>query len=169
MIAVMGGALAASAWTPALADEPPFALVSVSLYLPDAQMKERGPTSEDLKAYLANLVDHAKAVLTAAPAQAGVSGAIVVGLKPPGRSRVWLWSNDKTRQHGLSTLLKAPLEALPGPFVSGWNAFALNFKAWGGDTSPIPQMPIPDEWNLALRSQGGGTIPDDALHAVWPN
>ena len=169
MIAVMGGALAASAWTPALADDGPFALVSISLYLPDQAMKDRGPEPAELQLYVASLVDHAKAILTAAPAQPGVTGAIVVGLKPPGRSRIWLWSNDKTRQHGLSTLLKAPLEALPGPFVSGWNAFALNFKAWGGDNSPAVQMPVPDEWSLALRSQGGGMLPDDALQAVWPN
>ncbi len=169
MIAVMGGALAASAWTPALANDSAFTLAAVSLYLSDQAMKDRGPSPEELKAYIATLVEHANAVLAAAPAQAGVTGAVVVGLKPPSRSRIWLWSNDKTRQHGLSTLLKAPLEALPAPFVSGWNAFALNFKAWGGDMSPVPQMPIPDYWNLALRSQGGGMIPDDALQAVWPN
>jgi hypothetical protein len=165
----MGAGLATAIAAPAWADDAVFKLVSISLYLPHQAMAERGPTSDELTAYIAALTDAAKAALAAAPKQAAVSSSIVVGLKAPGRSRVWIVGGGLEAQRALAGLMKTPLEAVRAPPVSGWNAFALNFDAWGGAGAPVAAMPIPDEWRLAMQAQGGGMLPDDALKAVWPN
>ena len=165
----MMGALAASAAAArAWAGDDAFKLVSISLYLPDQTMQERGPDEKALAAYIEALVGAAKAALAAAPKQAGTTASIVVGLKAPGRSRVWIVGGGIANQRALTALLKAPLEAVPAPPVTGWNALALNFDVWGGGGAPTAKMPIPDEWRLAMQAQGGGMLPDDALKAVWP-
>jgi len=170
MLAATGAILATVSAAPAwAADDTVLKLVSISLYLSKDIMAERGPTTDELSDYVKALTDAARAVLAASPKQAGVSTSIVVGLRPPARSRVWIVGGGLAAQRGLTSLLKAPLEALRAPPVSGWNAFAINVELWGGG-GPLAdaEMPVPDEWRLALQAQGGGVLPDDALRAVWP-
>ena len=160
------GALAAAA-APAFASTDAFRLTSLALYLPDVALRERGPDAEALTAFIDAIKAAANAELAGGPAEPGVSGSIVAGMKPPAKSRFWVVLADRPRAAALQARLKAPLEAIPPPTVRGWNAVAINFDAWGGDGKPHPPaMPIPDEWLRAVP-RGGGMLPDTALEAIW--
>jgi len=153
-----------------MADTPAFRITSIVLYLPNQAMVERGPPAQALIAYLDALKAKASLVLAQAQPQVGASGALVVGLKPPAQSRVWIVMADKSRKAEFVSLMKAPLEAIQPPAVVGLNAFALNFDAWGGAQPPVaPGYPIPDEWMEAMRHSGGGMLPDAPMKAVWPD
>jgi hypothetical protein len=168
--------LSATAWAGAKAvraAEPPakaFAATTMSLYLPEETMLERGPPTSLLVDYVKALLAAAEKAVAAAPVGRGASGALVVALKPPGRSRVWVMVGDGAREAEFTTLFKGPLEAVPPPAgVRDVDAFALQFNVWGGGT-PLPSasVPVPAEWLRALP-KGGGMLPDDALRVVWPN
>jgi hypothetical protein len=169
----LGSGLALAAASGARAAEPAatFTMVSIALYLPENAMVERGPPVEPLVAYFKALVAAADAVLAAGPPQPGATGALVVALKPPARSRVWLMVGDVARTGAFTSALKGPLEAVPAPAVNGYNAFAINFTAWGGGAplprSPMP-LPIPDEWLKAMTGDGG-VLPDSVLKVLWPD
>ena len=162
--------LAGAAW-PARAFDHAFQITSLVLYLPNQALVERGPPVADLTAYINALKAKADAVLTQAPAGVGASGSLVIGLKPPARSRVWIVMPDKTRQPEFAALLKGPLEAIQAPAVQGLNAFAINFNAWGGAQPPPKQTyPVPDEWVEAMRKSGQtGILPDAPMRMVWPD
>jgi len=169
LLVAMGGTLASAIWAPVQAADESFALTSIALYLPEQALEERGPSAAVLSAYIEALIAQAKTALAAAPKQRGVSGSIVVGLKPPAQSRVWIMASNAGAQTALTALLKASLEATSPPAVKNWNAFALNFNAWGGGPAVASTLPVPDEWRRALDAQGGGMLPDSALSAIWPN
>ena len=164
---VTAGALAGlSATNATAADSHAFAITSIVLYLPEQAVEARGPSKEGFEKFIGALVARANALMSGAP-RPGMPAALVVGLKPPARSRVWLVANDKPREAELTTLLKAPLEAILAPPVTGFNAFALNFNAWGGNGPNSMGYPIPDEWKHALVH--GGMLPDDAFKIIWPD
>ena len=167
LIRGVGSALSVLGANRAMAQTPAhFALTSVALYLPEQAMRERGPTTDALIEYIDKLKARAETVLRSSPKIPGCHAAIVVALKPPAKSRVWLASTNKTNQVLLSVALKAPLEMVVPPAVMGINAFALNFDANGGDGSvAAATLPVPDEWQQALPN--GGMLPDDAVRAVW--
>lgn len=147
-----------------------FATTNLSLYLPDDVMAQRGPPTSLLAPYVRALIAAADKAISALPPGRGASGAFVVALKPPGRSRVWIMIGDPARQAEFTALLKGPLEAVPAPGgVRDVNAFAISFNAWGGG-APLASasLPVPDEWRRALP-KGGGVLPDDALRGAWPN
>jgi len=169
LTAMGAGLIVVEAW-PALADTPAFQISSLALYLPNQAMVERGPSAKDLIAYIDALKDRANAILAQAQGRTGASGSLVVGLKPPAQSRLWVVMADKSRKAEFVTLLKAPLEGVQGPTVVGLNAFAINFNAWGGAQPPVsPTYPIPDEWLEVMRRGGGGMLPDSPMKAVWPD
>jgi hypothetical protein len=165
------GAMAAVGGTGAAAGPNPFVVTTVVLYLPDRALRERGPPPEALADYIKSLEARANAVLAALPGGRGVSGAVVVGLKPPARSRIWVMAGEKSREAELTAALKAPLESVSPPAVQGFNAFALNFDAWGGGSalfpSSSPPVPVPEEWRRALPH--GGILPDAVFRAIWPD
>ncbi len=145
-----------------------FTMTSITLYLPNEALRERGPSVEALAGYVKALVAKANGILTAAPRGRGATGALVVGLKPPARSRLWVMVGDSSRKSEFVRALKAPLEAVPPPSVRGFNAFAINFNAWGGGTplaEPLP--PVPQEWRRVITHEG--VLPDVAFEAVWPD
>ncbi len=144
-----------------------FALASGVLYLPAEAMSQRGLPADVLAGYMKSLVAKADEVLGLSPPDAGVSGALVVALKPPARSRIWIVAGDTAREPKLTSLLKGPLEAMPAPNVSGYIAFALNFDSWGGGHRLVLPMPIPDEWRRAMSHSG--VLPDDVLKVIWPD
>jgi hypothetical protein len=143
-----------------------FKMTSIALYLPDHAMAERGPSTELLVAYIKALVSRANEVLASQPPGPGVSGAVVMGLKPPNQSRMWLVVGDKTRKADVLSILKGPLEGVPAPAVNGLNAFAINFDLWGGGVRPVMPLPLPDEW---LPVMTGSILPDGPLKALWPD
>ncbi len=157
--AVAGGAAAKPA--------PAFALASAVLYQPGEAMLRRGLPADVLAGYMKSLVAKADEVLGGSPPTAGVSGALVVALKPPARSRLWIMAGDKAREPELASLLKGPLESAPSPSVTGFIAFAINFDAWGGGRRLVFPMPIPDEWRRAMSHSG--VLPDDVLKVIWPD
>jgi hypothetical protein len=169
LLTLLGAVITAlAAARPTLADEPVFKIKSVAFYLPADAIELRGPQVDAAGAYIGALKKAATSALAAAPRLAGVSASIVVGLKAPGRSRIWIVGGGLPAQRALSMLLKAPLEAVPAPPVTDWDAFAISFDAWDGGGVPPDPLPVPDEWRLAVQAQGGGMLPDDALKAVWP-
>jgi hypothetical protein len=167
----MGAGLAAAHAWPAMAETRAFQIASLVLYLPNQAMVERGPPAQALIAYIDALKDKANTILSQTPNQAGASGSLVVGLKPPAQSRVWVVMADKSRKAEFVSLLKAPLEQVQAPQLTGLNAFAINFNAWGGAQPPVPPgYPIPDEWIEAMkRIGGGGIMPDAPMKAAWPD
>jgi hypothetical protein len=168
ILAGASSALAATA-TPAFAATDAFKLTSLTLYLPDVALRQRGPDAEALAAFIDAIKAAANAELSRGPPEPGVSGSLVAGMKPPAKSRFWVILPDRQRAAALQARLKGPLEAIPAPTVRGWNAVAINFDAWGGDGKPHPPtMPIPDEWLRAVP-RGGGMLPDTALEAIWPD
>ena len=163
----IGGVSALALPTWAAGTNSSFQMVSIVLYLPDQAMWERGPTVEALAAYVKGLVSRANETLAAQPPRPGVSGAVVMGLKPPSQSRMWLVLGDNKRQGELASILQAPLESVPAPSVSGLNAFAINFDAWGGGERLPSQIPVPDEWARVMNSPG--ILPDAPMRKLWPN
>jgi hypothetical protein len=146
-----------------------FRMDSIALYLPEVAMKERGPSVDELVAFIKALVAKANDALEAKPKGRGASGALVVALKPPARSRIWIMVGDEAREAEFVGLLKPPLEAVPSPSVSGYNAFAINFSAWGGGGPPVAgPLPLPKEWRDAMGT-AGGRLPDDVLKVLWPD
>jgi hypothetical protein len=148
---------------------PAFVMTSIALYLPNKAMVQRGPSVEDLSNYIRALVSKADSVLSAHGPTPGASGALVVALKPPARSRLWVMVGDEAREGEFTTALQAPLEAVPPPSVTGVNAFAINFDAWGGG-QPLRShpLPVPDQWIQALPKKGG-ILPDAPLSVLWPD
>jgi len=178
LLLFMSAVALATAFAARAADPPPkaasppsaFVATNLALYLPDQVMLERGPPTEVLAPYVRALIAAAEKAVNAAPPGRGVSGAFVVALKAPGRSRVWIMVGDPARQAEFTALLKGRLEAVPAPGgVKDNNAFAIAFNIWGGGT-PLAStsLPVPDEWRRALP-KGPVNLPDDALRVVWPN
>jgi hypothetical protein len=159
--------LVAASTTPAWAATPAFQLTSLALYLPEVALRQRGPDTESLTAFIHAIVAAANAELSRGPGEAGCCGSLVVGMKPPAKSRFWVVMTDKGREASLQGRLKRPLEDVPPPEVRGWNAVAINFDAWGGDgTVHQPAVSFPDEWLRAVP-QGGGIVPDSAFEVIW--
>jgi hypothetical protein len=99
--------------TPAGASENAnFAVRSIDLYLPDFEMKSRGLSSVELTSYVERLSDAANHALRRASSGAGVSGFIVVGLKPPMQSRFWFMFQDPRAKARLQGMLTPTLQAV---------------------------------------------------------
>ena len=146
-LAAASAAASASRATAATSSSDVFLLKSIALYLPEKELVQRGMTADALGGYIKQLVTEANEVLGHTPRAPGASGALVVALKPPARSRLWVMVGDKTREAELASFLKSRLEAVPPPTVQGVYAFAINFDVWGGGKPlGVPFLPIPDEW-----------------------
>lgn len=144
-------------------------VANVTLYQPDAALKERVGDVQPLGAYIQKL----QAVC--APAWTSKESEelhIVVVLKPKGQSRVWFVSSlnptiDRSK-------LKAAIEAISVPPVRGPIAFAVTYHLNGFTKPPLIaqalQPPIPAEWREKTKDvKGPMVIPDGFIPHVWPD
>ncbi len=105
-----------------------------------------------------------------APPQAGVTVALVVGIKPGGAVRAWLIDPE----HGLSVamtkqILAVPQFVPPPPVKNGPVVFALFFVGWGGGAPIINTqhpLPMPPEWTQG--APGPESVPDGVFARIWP-
>jgi hypothetical protein len=167
--------LAATLSTPAMGTSTRggFMLTSVALYQPDPVLRERmGADATPLSNYIKALQAEASAIFSNAERGDGLSGSIVVAVKPGGQSRVWLVLGQNKLDPALREALIARLQRVqPVVAVSGPIAFALNFNAWGAGTpilQPAEHIPIPEEWKAAMKGQPAGVMPDAPLEVLWP-
>ena len=149
-----------------------FVMTSLVLYQPDAVLKERIGGVGSLGSYLKELRSEAGRVFASVSKADGVSGSIVVAVKPGGLSRFWLVLGSNKLPRGLETSLLDRLTAVRAVSVSGGPiAVALNFDAWGGGQPILSEgehIPIPEEWRKAMKGRPPGVIPDAPLQVLWP-
>jgi hypothetical protein len=145
-------------------------MTSVALYSPSFVWDRDGPGPEALSGYIKALVGAGnRGLIGQKPIDA--SGALVIALKPPARSRAWIVAGDPVQQAALTAALRAHLEMVKPPPVRGVLALAVNFDCDRGGPQPERfqgAMALPSDWKAALSAHGG-RIPDDALAVVWPN
>jgi len=128
-----------------------FRQVSIVLYQPDAVLKARlGDDAAPLAAYIRQIDRHAADVLDAAPQEHGFSAALVIVLKPGGKSRAWLVTQAKISPK-LRDGMRAAADSVPPLAVQGGPvAFAIIFDGLGGGGKPVVDathpIPIPAEW-----------------------
>lgn len=152
------------------AEAASFRQTSISLYSPTFVWERDGPPAAVIANYVSRLGEKAGAILRAGP-PVNASGSIVVALKPPRRSRVWVVTGEQATTARLQAALAHPLESVAAPPVRDVLAFALDFHVGGGGRQPHRLegvIAVPDQWAKALRANGG-RIPDDALKVVWPD
>lgn len=141
----------------------------VILYLPDREMVHRVEVS-DLSPYLKAVETAVDEAAEAAPVQVGVSGVLLVMVKPDGRSRVWMVTGEPAPATEASQAVIAAAEAVETPPVrNGPILVGLAFEGWGGGAAPGGNTaPIPQEWYAHFPPQGGAL--DDAMMArIWPD
>lgn len=144
-------------------------VANVTLYQPDAVLKERVGDVQPLAAYIQKL----QAVC--APAWTSNESEelhIVVVLKPQGQSRTWFVSSLKSAID--RSKLKAAIEAISVPPVRGPVAFAVTYHLNGFTRPPLDaqasQPPIPTEWREKTKDvKGPLPIPDGFIPHVWPD
>jgi len=148
----------------------PFVVSGLVLYQPNNMLAFR--IRNDARAF-ANYLGQVEARETALFAQAGphrgVSGAIVIAIKPGGQSRAWLVLGPNVQLDPTPAHIKAEAEAVPPlPVQAGPIAVAILFKAWGGGlpvTDAAHPAPIPLEWAGAAAPE---MVPDGPLARIWP-
>ena len=142
---------------------------NVVLYQPDGMMKERIGDVKPLAAFIQKIQIICAGAFTTEESE-GVD--VVVVLKSGGRSRVWFVSSlarmpDRSR-------LKAAIEAIDAPAVSGPVVFALSYDL-NGFAHRLPtdgkfQPPIPAEWTEKTKGVVGPLmVPDGFIPYVWPD
>jgi hypothetical protein len=150
-----------------------FSVTSIALYQPDDVLRDRvGTDARDFARYLKALEAAAESSFASLSNADGVTGSIVVALKPGGLARFWLVLGDNKLPLGLrETLLEGLASITPISVTNGPVAAALNFDAWGGGQpilGPGEVIPIPEEWRNALVGSPPGVLPDAPLKAIWP-
>jgi hypothetical protein len=155
----------------AAAAELAYRPTALSLYQPEAVLKAR-VDNRLLAGYVHEVSGAARAVFSSAPRGPGVTGAIVVAVKPGGGSRVWLVLGDNTLATATAEALVRRAGALaPLAVQNGPVAFALNFEAWGGGkpiTTAQQPRPVPEDWARAIAGVPDAVLPDAALAKLWP-
>jgi len=167
-----GAALSPVPVTAAVINGGPYQVHSVLLYQPPAVLIARlGQNSAPaLAAYIARINTAVAPLFAAAPAQAGMSGALVIGIKPGGAVRSWIAEHPGALPDALAADIETTIDALPPvPVQNGPVAFAIRFDAWGGGT-PITDAthpaPIPAAW--LAGATGPETVPDGVFSRIWP-
>ena len=123
-----------------------FVSTSLTLYQPDAALRTRiGNDVAPLGSYVLALTTIADRAFSSVPHAPGVTGSIVVAVKPGGLSRFWLVLGNNELPKGLQeALLKELASVKPLAVNNGPVAFAINFDAWGGgQTNLAPNEPFP--------------------------
>jgi hypothetical protein len=150
----------------------PYQVHSVLFYQPPAVLVARlGAHSEpQMGAYIARINAAVAPLFAAAPPQPGVTGALVIGLKPGGAVRTWIAEHPGALPDALAATIESTIDALPPvPVQNGPVAFAIRFDAWGGGapiTDAAHPAPVPDAW-LKVAT-GPETVPDGVFARIWP-
>lgn len=141
----------------------------VVLYLPDPIMKARVKVSA-LSPYVNAATLAAEGAVRAAPVQPGVSGMLLLMVKPGGRAKAWVVTGEPAlKPETVAAVVKA-VEAVPAPAVrEGPILVGVGFEAWGGGAPPAgASPPIPRDW-YAHFAKDGGKLDDAFMARVWPD
>src|SRR5579862_1620198 len=138
-------------------------------YMSQRELGER-VTVDDLAAYVKKLEAVCTKYFAGTTARENLD--IVVVARPDGKSRVWFVSSRGAAAEKKRDTLRARLESVPAPKVSGGAiAFDIQGQIAGGDSKPAQEPgppPIPAEWKQALSKQKEAMIFDKALAQIWP-
>ncbi len=167
--AILSGCAAAPPSGPVVT--PPYQQKSVVLYQPDdvllARLGMEGQNS--VPAYIGRINTALTGVFSKAPAQSGVTAAIVLGVKPGGAVRAWIVAPPGAFSDDFTAQLQAAAQAVPPlPVQNGPVALAIIFNAWGGGP-PLPSgtnPPTPKEWMAGAK--GAEAVPDGVFARIWP-
>ena len=132
-----------------------------------ARLGPQWPTALD--GYTSRITFGVGPIFINAPPQAGVTVALVVGIKPGGAVRAWLIDPE----HGLSATMTKQILAVaqsvpPPPVKNGPVVFALFFVGWGGGAPIIDAqhpLPMPAEWTQG--APGPESVPDGVFARIW--
>lgn len=148
-----------------------FRTMGVQLYLPNEAMKERVPDVSELAKFIKAIEGVCTEHYAATDTVEAI--AIVVAVKPKGKTRFWFVSSRNTPDKEFNALY-GKLAKIPAPkVVSGPVAFAIQSSIAGGaPEKPFNKPPIPKEWEdaaTAAKSNKPLLVPDDFLKLVWPD
>jgi hypothetical protein len=138
----------------------------VYLYQPDAELRARLSSAEDLAAYIKRLQVAGTSFF--ASEQKPESLDVVVGVKPGKKVKTWFISSRRSSEERELDALRKKLEAVePCSVHGGPVVFALNWNI-GGAKRAIPTggspFPVPREWRNAGKNL---SIPDGVFGRVW--
>jgi hypothetical protein len=141
----------------------------VFLYQPDADLRARLESVEDLTAYIKRL--QAAGTSFFASEQKPESLDVVVGVKPGKRVKIRFISSRRPTEDKELDALRRKLEAVrPCSVHGGPVVFALNWTIAGGKPTAKQKtkspFPIPEEWRSAGKDL---SVPDGIFGRVWPD
>jgi len=162
LIVALSAAFAAS-----VRSETHFERDRVFLYQPDADLRARLESVEDLTAYIKRL--QAAGTSFFASEQKPESLDVIVGVKPGKRVKIWFISSRRPSEDKELGALRKKLEAVrPCSVHAGAVVFALNWTiagakpaAKGKAESPFP---IPKEWRNSGKNL---SVPDGIFERIW--
>lgn len=140
----------------------------IFLYQPDAPLRARLGSADDLVAYIKRIQAAGRTFF--ASEQTPETLDVVVGVKPGKKVRVWLVSSRRTSEDKTLVVLRKKLEAIPPCAVHrGPIAFALRWTiAGGGAAKKDGTIPMPKEWREAAPGKNV-LVPDGVFERIWPN
>lgn len=153
-------------------EEKMFEVTSMALYQPDEVLAQRLSSVDTLAAYLETIQKQAHQFWSERPECGPGVGAIVIAIKPGGKSRFWLVYNSKLRTQLQEELNRTLGKVRPPDVKNGSVAVAINFAIGGAkpvatDTT-TSSPPMPEEWTEAARTSGKSlSVPDGILEIVW--
>jgi len=148
----------------------PFVVKSLALYQPnDVLVARLGADAAPLGSYVKQIEARESALFASSTKHPGVSGAIVIAIKPGRQSRAWLVLGSSEIPASLALQVTTEAEVVfPVSVRLGPIAVAIMFDAWGGGqpvTDREHPAPLPLEWR---RTSAREVIPDGPLARVWP-
>ena len=160
---LINASLAASAYAAA-----GFKMDSTVLYQPDAPLRARLGSAEDLAAYVKRIDAACTAFFASENTPEQLD--IVVGLKPQKKVKVWFVSSRRSSRDKSLVALRRKLEAVPPCEVhAGPIAVALRCTIGGAsppkDKEPY-EPPMPKEWRDAIQSKPV-LVPDGVFAKIW--
>lgn len=144
----------------------PFTNVAIVLLQPEELIRERIKSSAELAKYMKNIEAAARATMQGVFQRKPVGGFVVVALKPPGISKVWL-DLDTSMSEATQAALRGAIESLPVPQVQGGIVvFALKASFWGG-RPPTRGAPAPAEWKAEAARHAEKLEVGALVERVW--
>ncbi len=153
-----------------------FQMKSIVLYQPNQMLVARlGPNgAAGMANYISRINQSLAATFKKLPLEPGVSGAVVIGIKPPGFAReAWVVTGKNHFSQDLILQIKIAAEIVqPMPVYNGPVVFAINFNAWDGGvpvTDAKHPLPMPQEWFAgAAAGSKPALVPDGIFARIWP-
>ena len=144
---------------------PSVKMAQVILYSPDYLFQQRLSVS-DLTSYINSLVAEAGNCISGAKRNDKASTIVAVIIKPHGRSRISVISDD---DKSYLTLFGPRLQNIHVPDVSeGPLAFAIYLDINGGNGKPPADFVLPQDW-LEAMPEGGGPLDDTFFNKLLPD